>query len=73
MIHQIILNYTIQRELNQNATIHDLRILILKMPISSISNLNTLGHICLLTVAIAAIVNKKEDKICSLSKLKRAS
>ena len=41
--------------------------------ISSISNLNTLGHICLLTVAIAAIVNKKEDKICSLSKLKRAS
>ena len=41
--------------------------------ISSISNLNTLGHICLLTVAIAAIVNKKEDKICSLNKLKRAS
>jgi len=41
--------------------------------ISSISNLNTLGHICLLTVALAAIVNKKEDKICSLSKLKRAS
>lgn len=40
--------------------------------INSISNLNTLGHICLLTVAIAAIVNNKADKIRSLSKLKRA-
>lgn len=36
MIHQIILNYTIQRELNQNATIHDLRILILKIPLLEI-------------------------------------
>lgn len=41
--------------------------------IVSISNLNTLGHICLLTVAISAIVNNKEDTICSLNKLKRAS
>lgn len=40
--------------------------------INSISNLNTLGHICLLSVAIAAIVNNKADKIRSLSKLKRA-
>ena len=41
--------------------------------INSISNLNTFGHICLLTVAITAIVTKKDDKICSLSKLKRVS
>lgn len=40
---------------------------------TSISNLNTFGHICLLTVTITAIVNKKEYKICSLSKLKHVS
>ena len=36
----------------------------------SISNLNTLYHIWTLTVSIAAIVNIKKNKICSLNKLK---
>lgn len=39
--------------------------------IASISNLNTLSHICLLTVAI--IVTKRKIKIYSLLQLKRAS
>lgn len=38
-----------------------------------ISNLNTLGHICLLAVALAAILTNKGDKLRSLSNLKRAS
>lgn len=40
---------------------------------NSVSNLNTIAHICLLLVATAATVNKKIDKVQSLSKLKRAS
>lgn len=40
---------------------------------NSISNLNTLGHICLLAVALAAILTNKGDKLRSLSNLKRAS
>lgn len=39
--------------------------------INSISNLNTIGHICLLTVALAAINSKCLDKSRSLSGLKR--
>lgn len=39
----------------------------------SISNLNTLGHIYLLAVALAAILSNKGDKLRSLSNLKRAS
>ena len=39
----------------------------------SVSNLNTLGHICLLTVAIAAIAVGNQDKIRSLNGLKRVS
>lgn len=39
----------------------------------SISNLNTLGHICLLAVALAAILTNKGDKLRSLSNLKRAN
>ena len=41
--------------------------------IKSVSNLNTLGHICLLTVAIAAIAVGNQDKIRSLNGLKRVS
>ncbi|MBE6051426.1 MAG: hypothetical protein E7214_12450, partial [Clostridium sp.] len=41
--------------------------------IKSVSNLNTLGHICLLTVAIAAILTNNQKNMRSLSKLKRAS
>lgn len=41
--------------------------------IKSVSNLNTLGHICLLTVAIAAIAVENQDKIRSLNGLKRVS
>lgn len=41
--------------------------------IKSVANLNTLGHICLLTVAITAIVNNDKENMRSLSKLKRAS
>ena len=41
--------------------------------IKSVSNLNTLGYICLLTVAIAAIAVENQDKIRSLNGLKRVS
>ena len=41
--------------------------------IKSVSNLNSLGHICLLTVAIAAIAVGNQDKIRSLNGLKRVS
>ncbi len=39
----------------------------------SIENQNTLGHICLLAVALAAILTNKGDMLRSLSNLKRAS
>ncbi len=39
----------------------------------SVANLNTLGHICLLAVALAAIKSNNRDKLRSLSKLKRTS
>lgn len=41
--------------------------------INSITNLNTLGHITLLSLALAAIADNQKDKIRSLSKFKRAS
>ena len=41
--------------------------------IKSIENLNTLGHICLLAVALAAIITNKGDMLRSLNNLKRAS
>lgn len=41
--------------------------------INSISNLNTIGHICLLTVALAAIKSNCVDKSRSLSGLKRSA
>ena len=39
----------------------------------SIENQNTLGHICLLAVALAAIITNKGDMLRSLNNLKRAS
>lgn len=39
----------------------------------SVSNLNTLSHICLLAVAIASILTNKGDNLRSLSNLKQAS
>lgn len=39
----------------------------------SVSNLNTFGHICLLTVAIAAILDNKNESIRSLSQYKRSA
>ncbi|WP_243124211.1 hypothetical protein [Clostridium tyrobutyricum] len=41
--------------------------------INSVSNLNTVGHICLLTTAIAAIKSGNSDKTRSLSGLKRTA
>lgn len=41
--------------------------------INSIANLNTLGHITLLSLALAAIADNQKDKIRSLSKFKKAS
>jgi hypothetical protein len=39
----------------------------------SVRNLNTTSHICLLTVAIAAIKSGHVDKIKSLTKLKHSA
>lgn len=41
--------------------------------INSITNLNTLGHITLLSLALAAIADNQKDKIRSLTKFKKAS
>ncbi|WP_312668534.1 hypothetical protein [Tissierella praeacuta] len=41
--------------------------------IDSIANLNTLGHITLLSLALADIADKQKDKIRSLIKFKKTS
>ena len=41
--------------------------------INSITNLNTLGHITLLSLALAAIIDNQKDKIRSLAKFKKIS
>ncbi|MDO6355319.1 hypothetical protein Q3V94_09640, partial [Caloramator sp. CAR-1] len=41
--------------------------------INSVTNLNTIGHICLLTVAIAAIKSGCVDKYKSLSGFRRTA
>ncbi|WP_027639085.1 transposase [Clostridium cadaveris] len=40
---------------------------------ASIANLNTIGHICLLSVALAAVLDNKADKLRSLSQFKRTA